>query len=254
VIAAKDEGGCGRNNSRFEEQFMRHYLIAATAALSFAILAAPVSAQEKAASACVKEWRAAKADFQKKGVTQKAYVEQCRGSTDTARTAGPNESKKSSRSARETERNAASPVDGTKTAKACRDEWRADKANFQIKGVTEKSYIAGCRGGQTGSTANQPAADGTSSTSRWTDIFRQNETTGTRTQPGVRTQGQYQGEAEARARCNGDTVVWANLDSKIYHFAGKKPYGHTKQGAFMCEREAMSQGIRASKSEDRPGS
>ena len=235
---------------------MRHYLIAATAALSLALLAGPVLAQEKTASACIKEWRAAKADFQKKGVTEKAYVEQCRGGSTTAQTNPPEMTKKSAKVSRDTERNATAAT-GAKTAKACRDEWRADKANFQAKGVTEKSYIAECRGNPA-TAAAEPAKPASktdnSSTSRWTDIFRPRETSGARSTTTATTQGQYAGEAEARARCGSDTVVWANLDSKIYHFAGKKAYGHTKKGAFMCEREAMSQGMRASKSEDRPGS
>jgi hypothetical protein len=230
---------------------MRHYLVAAAiAAVSFAILAGPVSAQDKTSTSCINERRAAKVDYQKKGITEQSYVEQCRGSSATAQTAAPEKSKKSAKVSRDIERNAA-PASGPKTAKACRDEWRADKTNFQAKGVTEKSYIADCRGSQTTAAANP--ANEKSSTSRWTDIFRPRETTGARpTTAG--TQGQYAGEAEAKARCGGDTVVWANLDSKIYHFAGKKAYGHTKKGAFMCEREAMAQGIRASKSEDRPGS
>jgi hypothetical protein len=49
------------------------------------------------------------------------------------------------------------------------------------------------------------------------------------------------------------TVVWANLDSKIYHFSGNKTYGQTKAGAYMCERDAMAQGMRAAKNEKRPG-
>ena len=34
-----------------------------------------------------------------------------------------------------------------KTATACRDEWRANKAANQANGVTEKAYVAQCRGG-----------------------------------------------------------------------------------------------------------
>src|ERR1022692_3740310 len=41
-----------------------------------------------------------------------------------------------------------------KTAKACAEEWRADKAGFQAKGITEKAYVADCRAG----TASTPAA------------------------------------------------------------------------------------------------
>src|SRR5690242_21440166 len=234
---------------------MRHYLLAATTALSLALLAGPALAQEKTASACIKEWRAAKADFQKKGITEKAYVEQCRGAGNTAQAAPAAPAKKSAKQARETAPSAA-PASAGKTATACRDEWRADKAGFQAKGITEKSYIAECRGNPATAAAEpaKPAANtDKSSTSRWSDIFRGRETSGARSTT-ASTQGQYAGEAEARARCGSDTVVWANLDSKIYHFAGKKAYGHTKKGAFMCEREAMSQGMRASKSEDRPGS
>lgn len=43
-----------------------------------------------------------------------------------------------------------------KTAKACAEEWRADKANNQARGVTEKAYVATCRGGAT-PTAAAPA-------------------------------------------------------------------------------------------------
>jgi len=43
-----------------------------------------------------------------------------------------------------------------------------------------------------------------------------------------------------------------NLDSKIYHFSGHKDYGHTKEGAYMCEKDALGQGIRAAKNEKHP--
>jgi hypothetical protein len=44
-----------------------------------------------------------------------------------------------------------------------------------------------------------------------------------------------------------------NTKSKIYHFAGYKNYGDTKNGAFMCERQAMTEGYRAAKNEKHPG-
>jgi hypothetical protein len=47
-------------------------------------------------------------------------------------------------------------------------------------------------------------------------------------------------------------VVWANLDSKIYHFTGYKEYGKTKAGAYMCEQDATGQGMRAAKNEKHP--
>ena len=42
-----------------------------------------------------------------------------------------------------------------KTVKACQDEWRANKADNQAKGITEKGYVAQCR---TGGPAAQPAS------------------------------------------------------------------------------------------------
>lgn len=46
---------------------------------------------------------------------------------------------------------------------------------------------------------------------------------------------------QAKSHCSGgDIVVWANLDSKIYHFSGHRDYGHTKEGAYMCEKDALA--------------
>ena len=60
--------------------------------------------------------------------------------------------------------------------------------------------------------------------------------------------GQFATEAEAKTRCPADTVVWVNTKSKIYHYAGTRSYGKTKQGAYMCEADATAAGDRASKS------
>ena len=60
--------------------------------------------------------------------------------------------------------------------------------------------------------------------------------------------GEFSSEAEAKARCPSDTVVWVNTKSHIYHYAGTRSYGSTKQGAYMCEADASAAGDRASKS------
>jgi len=64
--------------------------------------------------------------------------------------------------------------------------------------------------------------------------------------------GQFADEGSAKARCPSDTVVWVNLPSKIYHFAGTRSYGTTKRGAYMCEKEAIAAEDRASKTEKHP--
>ena len=50
----------------------------------------------------------------------------------------------------------------------------------------------------------------------------------------------------------GQTVVWVNTKSGVYHFAGTKNYGHTKAGAYMCETDATAAGDHASKDEKHP--
>lgn len=144
-----------------------------------------------------------------------------------------------------------------KTVKACRDEWRADKAANQAKGITEKAYIEQCRAG--GATAQPSAAPApkpaTASAPRTTTAPRSTTASAPATSGrDVSNSGvnQYGSEAQARGRCPSGTVVWANLNSKIYHFAGHKDYGHTKSGAYMCEQDASGQGMRAAKNEKHP--
>lgn len=63
---------------------------------------------------------------------------------------------------------------------------------------------------------------------------------------------QFAAEAQAAGRCPGATVVWLNIKSDVYHFAGTKNYGTTKDGAYMCESDALAAGDRASKKEKHP--
>jgi len=52
---------------------------------------------------------------------------------------------------------------------------------------------------------------------------------------------------QAQRHCPNDTVVWLNLRSGIYHMPGTRWYGATKNGAFVCEREADKAGDRQSR-------
>ena len=63
---------------------------------------------------------------------------------------------------------------------------------------------------------------------------------------------QFESAAQARIHCPGDTVVWANLASKAYHYYGERRYGATRHGAYMCENDAIGAGMKSRKKEKHP--
>jgi hypothetical protein len=133
-----------------------------------------------------------------------------------------------------------------KTIRACLEEWRANKADNQAKGISEMAYVARCRAG---GAAAQPTAPPAHTTGAATPAENPAPSAA---KPAASGANQFVNEAQARARCPSDTVVWINLNSKIYHFSGHGDYGHTKQGAYMCERDTAGQGYRAAKNEKHP--
>ena len=159
-----------------------------------------------------------------------------------------------------------------KTAKECREEWRANKAANQASGVTEKAYVAQCRAGAepaqptaapvpapapapaptAAPAAPAPAPTVAAPPARPVPPA----TTAVRPAPSTPTgpvgANQFSTEAQAKARCPSDTIVWVNLTSKIYHFSGTKDYGTTKNGAYMCEGDTAASGMRAAKNETHP--
>src|SRR5690242_3646793 len=134
------------------------------AVAAIALWSTTAFAQQKTVKQCTEEWRANKAQNQAQGITEKAFVAQCRSGTAAARTA-------------------AAPAGQQRTAKECRDEWRANKAQNQAQGITEKAFVAQCR---SGTAAAQPSAAPAQATSpataptaapRTTAAPRRNETT-----------------------------------------------------------------------------
>ena len=112
-----------------------------------------------------------------------------------------------------------------------------------------------CRSG-TGPEAKAPsetAPAGQEAATKETAPARQRTAKRGQTNPTISTgAAEYASEAEAKTHCPGDTVVWANTRSKVYHFAGSRSYGHTKRGAYMCEKDTASAGLRSAKNEKRP--
>ena len=233
---------------------MRTIAVIGAAAIGAVLLSFPSVAQQKTVKACTEEWRANKDANQAKGITLKAFVTQCRGGAaqTQAAPATPSSSQRSTA--------AAPAATGQKTVKACIEEWRANRAANEAKGVTQKAYVADCR---TGKTAAQPSLFPTPQQRTTTTApppmappaqTQPRSTIGAAPPAATAPTGanQFATEGQAKFRCGTGTVVWANLDSKIYHFSGNKTYGQTKSGAYMCERDAMSQGMRAAKNEKHP--
>ena len=215
--------------------------------------ATSAAAGGKTAKACRDEWRANKAANQANGVTEKAYVEQCRTGAAVAPPSFPAPSSTTAAPAPAPSQIGA----GSKTVRACRDEWRANKAANQANRITEKAYVEQCR---TGTAAAQPSAPpyappppaaqpAPSQTTAAPAPAQRPAPPATSTSLGT---NQFSAEWQAKAHCPGDTVVWANLRSHIYHFNDTRFYGTTENGAYMCEREAVAAGVRAAKNETHP--
>jgi hypothetical protein len=232
----------------------------------------------KTAKDCTAEWRADKAGMQARGVTEKAYVEQCRGGSAPAASVPPPKPTAATPLAPAAPSPSTSTSSSQKTAKDCIAEWRADKAGMQARGVTEKAYVEQCRAGGAAPTATAPESKPTTPAPAPAPAPKQATPASTPTpaQPAPKSAptatvaptpaqqpsqpkggvtleaGQFADEASTKARCPTDTVVWVNLPSKVYHFAGTKSYGTTKRGAYMCEKEAVAGENRASKTEKHP--
>lgn len=231
----------------------------------------------KTAKECTAEWRADKAGMQGRGVTEKAYVEQCKAGASPAASAPPPMPSAATPPPSAAPSPTTSSSSSQKTVKDCVAEWRADKAGMQARGVTEKAYVEQCRAGGTVPTAtapepkpapaapppSRPAPTGTQAAPAPAPQKPAPSTTAApvpapaQNPPVPRDNatleaGQFADEASAKARCPTDTVVWVNLPSKVYHFAGTKSYGTTKRGAYMCEKEAIAAEDRASKTEKHP--
>ena len=157
-----------------------------------------------------------------------------------------------------------------KSAKQCDDEWRANRATIQKEGKLKRDFMAECRGNattakrpdtaktvnRTAPPAQQPSqASPPQRPSQASPVQRPSQTSPAQrpSTVGVGTAaGQHATETAAKASCPGDTVVWVNLSSKIYHFSNAKSYGATKSGTYMCERDTARAGFRAAKNEKRP--
>jgi hypothetical protein len=206
-------------------------LIAGFVSLSFV----PAFAQQPA-KACEEQWKSNKTSIQTSGKKKKNFMAECRGIGPTA--TAPAKTHPTS-------------ANSGISAKTCEEEWKANKPSIQASGKTKKIFIGECRAGS--ATAAAPAKPAPSATAPSSEPRTSAKPTTAPTTAGTPAgANQYATESGARPRCPLDTVVWVNLKSGIYHFNGKKDYGTTKSGSYMCEKDTGAAGFRVAKNEKHP--
>lgn len=57
----------------------------------------------------------------------------------------------------------------------------------------------------------------------------------------------FSSEQEAQKHCPTDEVVWVNTKTGVYHLKGERWYGATKDGAYVCRKEADAEGDRVTR-------
>ena len=147
-----------------------------------------------------------------------------------------------------------------KTTKECDAEYASRKADIQAAKEKKADFIAACKALATGETTPIAAGGGgaaAAAPAAPADPASPPSAPKAAAAPAGKATGaaganEYANEPDAKAKCGSDIVVWVNLKSKIYHFAGNRDYGNTKEGTYMCEKEAMAGGDRAAKNEKHP--
>ena len=148
-----------------------------------------------------------------------------------------------------------------KTVKECDAEYSANKAAIKAAGQTKTDYVAACRAGTAAAPAATPAAapaaapppaSAAPAAAPAPRATSKPAAVAPKVNVGATGAGGFAADAQARAKCPSDTVVWVNTKSGVYHFAGTHNYGTTKQGTYMCEVDAKAAGDRAAENENHP--
>lgn len=224
----------------------------------------------KTAKECDSEYKANKEAIKASGEKKKDFVAACRAGTETipAGNAVPPASTPSEAAPApaETAPAPAASEGGGKTAKECNAEYKANKEAIKASGQKKKDFIAACRSGAPTPSGAAPSvaptpsaapAEPSAATPPPPGAAPESAPTSTPAAPEresrpTRTAPVSASEAQAQASCPGETVVWVNTRSGIYHFRGTHNYGTTKEGTYMCEAAAKAAGDRAAENEKHP--
>jgi hypothetical protein len=243
-------------------------LAAATVAVTLSV-AGPTSANaESVMKACASQWKQAQATGATGGQSWPQFLAQCRtsqASSPSAPASAPAPAPQSgslfpwSQPSAPASATASNGGGGQSVMKLCASQWKDAKAAGTTGGQSWPQFLAQCRtrqgyaaapsGGFAPAPAPAPApASQSGSLFPWWQQPNQAPAPGA---PATPRAGEYTTELAARARCPSDIVVWANTPSRIYHYSGTRYFGHTRNGAYMCEADARAAGYRAAKNRQR---
>ena len=240
---------------------MRGLIAVFLLALGFAVAGSTSANAQSVMKQCGAQWQAAKAEGTTNGLTWPQFLSQCRAQLNAGSTAP------AAAAPAPAPTYGQAPATGVgKTTSQCDAEYAANKAAIKASGQTKRAFVAACRAGNEiipQGTATAPAAAPAPAPSMQTvpappptqaaPVPAAPPTTNNyATTPTPMGAGEFASDQLARAHCQADTVVWVNTKSHIYHFAGTHNYGHTKEGAYMCEADAKAAGDRAALNETHP--
>src|SRR5271169_4644235 len=129
----------------------------------------------------------------------------------------------------------------------CAGQWKQAQAAGTTGGETWPQFLAQCKTQQSGAAQPSSASAAPAQSGSLFPWWQQPAAPAQAPAPAPTGAGQFNTEAEARYRCPTDKVVWVNTNSRIYHYQGTHNYGHTKEGAYMCEADARAAGVRAAR-------
>ena len=222
---------------------------AAMIALGIAFAGSTPGHAQSVMKQCGNQWQAAKAAGTTIGQTWPQFLAACRANLKAA---GPAGAAAPAPSAQPAPTTGQAPATGVgKTASECNAEYAANKAAIKASGQTKRAFVAACRAG------NETIPQGTAAAPAPAPMPAPAAAPAPAPMAPAPSAaptgaGEFSSEQQARYRCPSDTVVWVNTNSHVYHFAGTHNYGHTKQGAYMCEADAKAAGDRAAMNEHHP--
>jgi hypothetical protein len=237
------------------------WLTGAAIVLGIAISGSTAADAQSVMKVCGDQWKTAKAAGTTNGETWPQFLAQCRAQQNAGASAAPTAAPAPAAPAPNFGPAPASAA--VKTASQCDAEYAANRAAIRASGQTKRTFVAACRAGnetipQGAAAAPAPApAPTTGSLFPWQQPAAPAQAPAPapatyNPAPAATGAGQFASDQQARVRCPSDTVVWVNTRSRIYHFAGTRDYGNTKQGAYMCEADARAAGDRAAMNEHHP--